>query len=399
MLALLGVIAPVRAATIEVGPDGDLCGALGQAEPGDEVVLLPGDYRGGCAVRRGGLPQAPVIIRPLDPANPPHLTQSGLVNLLEIRASDVVVRGLAFGPTVHDADGVRIFGGERITVENCRFDQVGGIAVVANHGSVRSLTVRGNVILQSTSTAMYFGCHDGASCVVTGLLVERNYIEGVTAPKAEIGYGIEVKLNSSAVIRDNVISDTKGPGIMIYGSRELTAVSVVERNFVRQSRTSSGIVIGGGPGLVRNNISGWNAEGGIGLENYGRRGLLRAVSVVNNTVYDNREGGITVPASGPLEAILQANAGQGRAGAPAFPSVRPGLRLVGNVDCTGQPCFVDPDGLDFSPTEGSPLRRGGPSAPANSPADDFYGSPRTGTPVVGAVEHAGLRIELGHIRR
>src|SRR5580704_17564846 len=116
-LAIVTVAAlavPVRAATIELGPDGDLCGALRRVEAGDEVVLQAGEYRGGCAVRRGGLPNAPLVIRAADPEHPPRLTHPGLVNMLEIRASDVVVRGLAFGPTIADADGVRIFGGERI---------------------------------------------------------------------------------------------------------------------------------------------------------------------------------------------------------------------------------------------------------------------------------------------
>ena len=53
------------------------------------------------------------------------------------------------------------------------------------------------------------------------------------------GYGIEVKLNTGGVVRDNVIIDTKGPGIMVYGARDLVTVSVVERNFTRGSRTSS----------------------------------------------------------------------------------------------------------------------------------------------------------------
>ena len=397
-LAIVTVAAlavPVRAATIELGPDGDLCGALRRVEAGDEVVLQAGEYRGGCAVRRGGLPNAPLVIRAADPEHPPRLTHPGLVNMLEIRASDVVVRGLAFGPTIADADGVRIFGGERITVENCRFTHVGGIAVVANHASVRRLTVRGNVVSQSGSTAMYFGCHDGDSCTVTGLVVEGNRIRGVTAPNPEIGYGIEVKLNSSAVIRDNVISEIKGPGVMVYGSRDLATMSVVERNFVRGSRTSSGIVVGGGPVVVRNNISGWNAEGGIGLENYGRRGLLRGITVTHNTVYGNGEGGITLPSSGPLEGALENNAGQSQAGTPAFPLGRPGLRLSGNIDCTGLPCFIDPEGLDFSPTARSPLRRRDqPRAQDMVPSDDFFGTRRGAPPAVGAVEHTSRPIQL-----
>lgn len=388
-LVLAIVAGPVRAATLEIGPEGDLCEQLRQVEPGDEVVLQPGEYRAGCVIRRGGLPHAPVVIRGADPDQPPRLTHPGLVNVLEIRASDVVMRDLAFGPTVADADGIRIFGGERITVEHCRFKQMGGIAVVANHTSVRSLTVRDNVIAQSGATAMYFGCHDGSSCTVTGLVVEGNRIRGVAAPNPEIGYGIEVKLNSNGVIRDNIISETKGPGIMVYGSRDLASVSVVERNFVRGSRTSSGIVIGGGPVLVRNNISGWNAEGGIGLENYGRRGLLRGIAITHNTVYGNGEGGITVPASGLLDASLQNNAAQTRGGTPAFPAARVGLRPAGNLDCTWLQCFNDPEKLDFSPAAGSLLRPvDGPRGQDRALRDDFFGTRRGVPAAIGAVEHA-----------
>lgn len=387
ILVLAIVAPPVRAATLEIGPEADLCGTLRQVEPGDEVVLQPGDYRGGCAIRHGGLPHAPVIIRGADPERPPRLTHPGLVNVLEIRASDVEVRDLAFGPTVADADGVRIFGGERITVERCRFKQMGGIAVVANHASVRGLTVRGNVISQSGATAMYFGCHDGSSCTVTDLVVEANRIRGVTALNPQIGYGIEVKLNSSGLIRDNIISETKGPGIMVYGSRDLGTVSVVERNFIRGSRTSSGILIGGGPVLVRNNISGWNAEGGIGIENYGRRALLRGLAISHNTVYGNGEGGITIPSSGLLEASLQNNAAQTRGGTVAFPAARAGLRLAGNLDCTWLQCFTDPENLDFSPAAGSLLRLfGGPRGQDVAPRDDFFGTPRGVPAVIGAVE-------------
>jgi hypothetical protein len=42
----------------------------------------------------------------------------------------------------------------------------------------------------------------------------------VDAQEDEVGYGLQVKLNSTAVIRDNVIVDTKGPGIMVYGAGE-----------------------------------------------------------------------------------------------------------------------------------------------------------------------------------
>ena len=391
----LSLVNPATAEILEIGAGSDLCRALRQVEPGTEIVLQPGDYRAGCVVRRGGLPQSPVVIRAADPERPPRLSHPGRVNMLEIRASDIVIRGLAFGPTTADADGVRIITGDRITIEDCQFTQLGGIAVVANHTSAHGLTVRRNVITNSNATALYFGCHDGISCSVTDLSVVGNRIKGVTAPNSEIGYGLEVKLNSSAVIRDNIIIDTKGPSIMVYGSRDLTTVSMVERNFVRGSRTSSGIVIGGGPVVVRNNVSGWNFEAGIGLENYGRRGLLRGVGVTHNTVYSNGQGGIMAPTSGTLDVVLRNNAGAGRSSTPIFPAARPGLRLTGNLNCTWLQCFGDPDGLDFSPGPGSLLRGLSlPRAQEGLPADDFFGAPRGIPPAIGAIERPARPIRL-----
>ena len=341
------LVSPAAAGTLEIGPDTDLCGALQQVEPGAEIVLQPGDYRAGCVVRRGGLPQSPVVIRAADPERPPRLSHPGLVNMLEIRTSDIVIRGLAFGPTAADADGVRVIRGDRITIEDCQFTQLGGIAVAANHTSARGLTVRRNVITNSNATALYFGCHDGISCSVTGLVVVGNRITGVTAPNPEIGYGIEVKLNSSAVIRDNIIVDTKGPGIMVYGSRDLTTVSVVERNFVRGSRTSSGIVSEAVRGRTQKRVRVERRSRG-GLENYGRRGLLLGVAVTHNTVYANGQGGIMATHSGTAGCGASNNAGAA-APAPASSRRTPGPSPDGQSQCAWLQCFADPEGLDFSP--------------------------------------------------
>jgi len=272
------------------------------------------------------------------------------------------------------------------------------IAVAANSSgsTYRSISITNNVLTNMQSTGLYFGCHDGMGCRIAGLVVEGNYIRNVTAPPAEIGYGLEVKLNSVGIIRDNVIVDTKGPGIMVYGARDLIGVTVVERNFVRGSRTSSGIVVGGGPVIVRNNVSGWNFEGGIGLENYKQRGLLRAVTVAHNSVYANREGGIIVPGSGPVEASILNNAATGRAGGPALPAPRAGVRALGNLDCTWMACFADPEGIDFSPFAGSLLA--GPAvarAPDSVPADDYFGVPRRTPPTIGAVERPAGPIRYG----
>ena len=394
---LLAASLLARAEGGEIGPEADLCAALEALQPGEELALLPGDYRAGCVIRNGGTPGAPVVIRSADREQPARLTHPRQdVNILNVRASDVVVRGLRFGPTGADVDGVRILSGHRIVVEECQFSGMGGIAVVANHASVRGLTVRRNLITDSRATAMYFGCHDGIACTVAALLVEGNHIRGVSAAGSQVGYGVQVKLNSSAIIRDNVILETKGPGIMIYGARDLITTSLVERNFVRGSRTSSGIVVAGGPVVVRNNISGWNLEAGIGLENYGRRGLLRGVVVVHNSLYANQLGGITAPEQGPVEATLHNNAVHARAGTPPLPPARAGMRMTGNVDCTWAPCFANADALDFSPFSGSILAgRGLGLTEPIVPGDDFFRVRRGPLPTIGAVDQPKGPVPLG----
>ena len=269
------------------------------------------------------------MIRALDPERPPRLVPSARCGyVVDVRADDVVIRGLHFTSTAAGLHAVILRGANRVTVEECGFDGIGGLAIVETMDA-RSVVVRRNRIRRSSTTALYFGCHSG-SCSVTDLLIEDNHIEGVTAPRRAVGYGIQVKLNSCATIRGNVVVDTKGPGIMVYGAPDPALVSVVEKNVALGSRRSSGIVVGGGPAIVRDNVVGGHAEAGIALEDYGGRGLLRGVEVTRNTVYANRRGGIRVVGAVGDAAILD-NRVYTRPGTPALPEIRPGIRLAGNV--------------------------------------------------------------------
>jgi parallel beta helix pectate lyase-like protein len=396
MLAVPG-LCPALAPGLEIGPGTDLCVALQSLAPGEELVLEAGDYRAGCVVHRGGQTGLPLVIRAADLTRRPRLLYPGHpVNFLEVKASDVTIRGLEFWGNFGEADGIRIISGDRITIEECRFSQLGGIAVAATHASVQGLAVRRNVITESHATGMYFGCHDGFGCTVSGLVVEGNHIQGVSASGSEVGYGLQVKLNSSGIIRGNVIQDTKGPGIMVYGARDLLRVSVVERNFVSGSRTSSGITIGGGPVLVRNNVAVGNFGAGIGLENYQRRGLLRGLIVAHNSVYGNRQAGIWIADSERVEASILNNAVHGQVGTPVLPPARPGLRLVGNVDCTWLVCFANTEGLDFSPFPGSILVGAAISGVDRTRVDDDFFGTRRGVPAsTGAVERPSGPIRPG----
>jgi hypothetical protein len=394
-LALVGWGAGPAGAT-EIGPEDDFCGAVNQLQPGDELRLRPGDYQGPCVIRRGGSPGAPITIAAADPQQRPRILYDGITaNVLEVRSGHLVIRGLEFGPTRPDVDAIRIMLGNGLVIENCRFVQVGGIAITANNMSVQGLTIRGNVIEDSRSTGMYFGCHDGQRCVVSDLLVAGNLIRGVTAAPDQVGYGLEIKLNSSGIVRDNIILRTKGPGIMVYGARDLLTQNLVERNVVMGSERAAGIVVGGGPAVVRNNVVLTNNDGGISLQDYGKRGLLRRIAIVHNTIYGNLVGGITIEGQEARETTVLNNAIQSPGGTPAVAAPRPGVWTAGNVDCTYRACFMQPDGFDFSPFPGSALVGPGTLAGGEAlPREDLFRMRRGSPPTVGAIERPSGPIPL-----
>jgi hypothetical protein len=184
---------------------------------------------------------------------------------------------------------------------------------------------------------------------------------------------------------------------MVYGAADTARPSVVEGNVVIGSRGSSGIVVGGGPAVVRNNVTLDNGVAGIGLQDYRKRGLLRGVVVAHNTVYRNGMAGIQLPVQGSLEAVVANNAVTARAGTPAWPAPRPGVTLAGNVDCSAGECFVRPEAGDFSPLPGGPLGPGNPRTEAEpwTPREDFFGVRRGVAPIPGALERAAGPIPLG----
>jgi len=398
VLASGWALGPRPAKAVEIGPEQDFCAAANALPPGGELVLRPGDYQGPCAIVKGGAPGAPVVIRAADLGHRPRIVYTGReANVVDIKADHVTIRGLALGPVSRDADGIRVFSRADVVIEDCTFNGVGGIAVAATHHSIRGLVVRRNRIEDSGSTGMYFGCHEGLTCVLSGLVVEHNFIRTIRAPDPEIGYGLQVKLNSSGVIRDNVIIDTKGPGIMVYGAWDLLSRNVVERNFVMGSRTSAGIVVGGGPAVVRNNIAILNRGAGIGLEDYHGRGLLRAIVVSHNTLYRNGEGGVTAAAEVRLRDVaIVNNAVHTRQGSPALPRGRVDVDLAGNVDCTWALCFANAEGMNFAPVPGSLLQTPGSMRGMDwIPPDDYFGTRRTLPPVPGAVQLDRGPIGLG----
>jgi hypothetical protein len=391
-LAALIACSPIGAR--EIGPEDDFCRIINDPASGNEIELRQGEYRGPCTIRRGGTADRPLVIRGQDILHRPRLVYEGeSANVLDVRADHVVIQGLAFGGTRRNVDGIRIRASRDIAVRDCVFESMGGIAIVANQSNLQRLAVTGNTVSRSNATAMYFGCHDGHTCRVSDIVIEKNLIDGVEAAEKEVGYGIQVKLNSSAIIRDNVIKNTKGPGIMIYGAQDLSVESLIERNFISGSRTSSGIVIGGGPALARNNIAAGNTLAGIALHDYAQRGLLRNIKVGFNTLWDNGKAAIAAAPDKVAESSMVGNVGAASAPGSLFPPAQKGLADLDNLACD-RSCFADPDRFDFSPARSSLLdhRALGTDIASWFPQDDFFAQHRGSPLKIGAVESPARRI-------
>ena len=106
--------------------------------------------------------------------------------------------------------------------------------------SMHHVTVRRNHVHDTgadggySGEGLYVGCNDG-SCAVSESVIENNWIHDTLL--ASQGDGIEIKLGSwGNVVRDNVIYNTKYPGILLYGTMG-NPRNMVERNVLWNSGT------------------------------------------------------------------------------------------------------------------------------------------------------------------
>ena len=387
--------------SITVGPSADWCNAINTASPGDEIVFLPGSYTAPCWITARGTASNWILIRSESEVDGQRATfayPGSAANVLELRnAAYVILRGFAFAPTQDAVDAIRIRQANDIIIERNTFTGIGGVSIPANDSgtNIPRLTIRYNVFRNLQSTGIYLGCHEG-NCKVTDILVEGNFIDGVTS--SGVGYGLEIKLNSYGTVRDNTVYRTKGPGLMAYGSNQGDPPTIFEGNYVEGSRTDGGIVIGGGPAIVRNNILVGNTYGGISAQNYASRNLQRDVWIVHNTVLNNADSGINVQGwTTGANNVIAYNAILPRSGTAALRPTAPVGAIVGNVTCgSATPCFVNASTApyDLWPTLTSPLLdvAGGGTEPWR-PNDDFMGLSRGNAADVGAFERVSSAID------
>ncbi|MEZ4450668.1 MAG: right-handed parallel beta-helix repeat-containing protein [Nannocystaceae bacterium] len=339
------------AAEIVIQPGDDFCGAFNGAAAGDAILLAPGDHPGPCVLSQGGAPGSPKVLRAQDPEQPAAIVYAGdSSNVIDVTTSHVVIADLEFGPTGDGIDAIKIKSGDDVRIEGSHFFQIGGISISANSVDTQGVAIVGNFFEDLHATGIYLGCHDGMSaCAARDYLIEGNLIDGVDS--AAVGYGLEVKLDSHGVVRDNVIHDTKGPGIEIYGSTDLARGNLVDGNLVIGSRESGTLEIAGGPTVARSNIVVGGATAGLYVYDYGDRGLVRAIQIVGNTVVGDAGPAVLLSKwAADKDLELTSNAvWQQAGGGPALPAPIPGVPMEGDVECVDPgACWIDGAARDLA---------------------------------------------------
>ncbi len=298
----------------EIKPGDDFHAVLLQLQPGDELVFHEGTYEGNVLINNSGLPGKPIIIRGYGNGEerPVFLWEGRNAVLFQINGSNLFLDFLEFRSKYAYATRIGASNKDRdienVTINNCIFYESGGgdISAYAPH-DYDNINILNNYFIGPKTTPVYIGQHEG-KVNITNFTFKGNVIDGsqIYGREKSIGYGIQLKLNvRNSIIENNFITNTKGPGIMVYGSVDSDPVNanVVRNNIVIASRNSAGIVVGGGPATIEGNLT-INCNGGISIQNYGGRNLLHQIVLKNNTAVCDRNYGMSF---GNVEDITARN--------------------------------------------------------------------------------------------
>lgn len=198
---------------------------LRRLQPGDRLLLAPGDYRHGLPLHDlSGRADRPIVVEAADPAAPPRFIarpRGNTVSLVNVR--HLVLRHLELDGGNLPVDAVKAEGHSRyadhITLESLHIhdhaasQQNVGISTKC---SALGWAVRGNRI-ERVGTGMYFGDSDGSDPFVGGV-IEANRVAQT------LGYNLQIKHQSTrpaeyadrydTVIRHNVFSKS-GTGTVV----------------------------------------------------------------------------------------------------------------------------------------------------------------------------------------
>ncbi len=349
--AVQGIPANAAAGIIyEVYPGDNFRAIIAQMQPGDELVFHEGEYRESyyqstygyntlLYLDRSGLPDRPLVFRGYGRGEkrPVFIYDIPRANLCEVRGNNIEIRFMEFQPLVGGARGIRIVGStspprSNILIEDSVFRGSIANSIDANSGNsvYDNIRVLNNSFLDIEYTGLYIGEHSGTSSV-TNFVFAGNYLDASKVNNPNIvGYGMELKLNvKGAIVTYNVMLNTQGPGIMVYGatSGDPADANIIDGNIIAGSRGSPCILAGAGPSIVRNNMVLGCPGGGIRAYDYGSRGLLHNVTVAQNTAAANNQFGFLLSSTPyvPQNVTFTDNFAISKAGVPGFLNMLPGF--------------------------------------------------------------------------
>jgi hypothetical protein len=391
----------VRAAVIEITPQDNYRSAMQNLVAGDTLIMHGGNYplTSFFQLSLNGTAQLPITIRAAVGEQPVIEYVGNGQNIVNVSNSAFLTfDGIEF---TGGSRGIRLIASSDITIRNCHVHHTAANAISANDvGSVYArLTIVHNEIDHAGGTAegLYLGCNND-ECRIHDSLIANNYIHHLNDPGVTQGDGIEIKAGSYAnIVRDNVIHDTRYPGITLYHTHGNGAPNLIERNLVWNSG-DNGIQVTA-DAIVRNNIVLSAAAHGIGIHG-SQGGTVGNLEIVNNSVL--KASGDAIHINDITGSVLIANnalyAQSGRAvyadgttslvtllaniGTGSLSGVSSGFNAGGNIAADfASANYSGAPPMDLVPATGALV---GSANAVNLALDDFNATPRTPQRDVGA---------------
>lgn len=419
MVPLFALPAVSGATIYRLTPDDDWFGVLSSSrlQPGDEVVLGSGVYsdRRKLKLWQQGTTDRPITLRSAHGERAIITRPDASQNVINIEGGQyLILRGLE---VTGGSAGIRLGGGlpgqpnfgdpsRFVTIENSVIHDVADTAISANFGgeTYEGMVFRGNEIYHTggVGEAFYLGCN-GNACQFFDGLIEGNYVHDLNGPGVSQGDGIEIKDGSyNNIVRDNVIHDTRYPGIIAYGTAGNGGPNIIEGNVIWNSQ-NQGIQVAA-DAIIRNNIVFSGGQEAFRSQNHqsATPGNLTIVNntfisenkdavriaddatapiiIANNAIYARRADAIQIRKNPSASWItISGNVGLGRT-IPELPQAAFDPR--GNLDRDFAGADWRGPGRDVFPVTGSALI--GTANASFLTAADFNGTPRGGRLDVGA---------------
>lgn len=410
VMAAVGLARPTLGATYNLTPSSNWLSVLGTTsvlQPGDTVILGEGIYSTTTRLSFGhvGTADQPIVIRAAEGANVTFTRPNALQNVINIEGAQyMTLQGVS---VTGGSSGIRIgqAGGRQakfITLDGNRIHDVGGVGVTANYpgNTYEGMHFLNNEIFNTggEGEGFYLGGNNNSAQVFDSI-IERNYIHHLNGPTVTQGDGIELKDGSyNNIIRDNVIHDTKYPGILVYGVEEQGGRNIIERNVIWNSGEHA--IQAAADAIIRNNLIFSSARNGIHSQNH-QGAIPGNLTIENNTIRTSGNAiHISSPTGGAYSGLIEiANnalypAGSFAINLPSTTNINISANIGAGFATSGLNSsqfnnsgnllsdFVNFAALNAFPAVGSKLI--GAGLASLQPSDDFNLTSRTGSADAGA---------------